>query len=216
MRPARFYVCRAEPLVFEYKISAKALSFFRKNSMIYLFKIILGGFTMTTTEAIRERRSIRKYKPGAEITQEQIELLLEAAMMAPSACHTRPWEFIVVRNREKLNAITAVHPHTKMLETASLAIVVCALPETQPEGAKAHGFFPQDCGAATQNILLQAAELGLGSCWCGVYPKEGYIANVREILGITALPFNIIAIGVPDDTPKARGFFEESKIRYID
>lgn len=169
---------------------------------------------MTTTEAIRARRSVRQFKPGAEITEEQIKLMLEAAMLAPSACNTRPWEFVVVRDREKLSEIMAVHDHAKMLATASLAIVLCALPEKQDKELP-RGFYPQDCGAATQNILLQATELGLGSCWCGVYPKEGLPDKIKAILGVESLPFNVIAIGVPDAAPKARGFYEDAKVRYI-
>ncbi len=168
---------------------------------------------MTTTEAIRARRSIRKYKPNAEVTQEQINLLLEAAMMAPSACNSRPWEFVVLRDRAKMDAIRAAHPFTAMLETASLAIIVCGLPEKQ--NATAEGFFPQDCAAATQNILLQAVELGLGTCWCGLYPKDTFKDLIREILGIESVPFSLIAVGVPDASPDARGFFDEIRVKYI-
>jgi len=172
---------------------------------------------ISISEAIRKRRSIRKFKPGAEVTEEQIKSMLEAAMLAPSACNTRPWEFIVIKTREKLDQIRKVHPYTGMLETASLAIVICALPETQT-GMKddiASGYYPQDCGAATQNILLQALEFELGTCWCGVYPKEKRIAEIRDILGISALPFCIIAIGVPDENPDPRGRYEEGKVKYV-
>ena len=168
---------------------------------------------MTTMQAIRERRSIRKYKAGAEVTQEQIDLILEAAMLPPSACNTRPWEFIVVKSREVLDKIANTHPHAKMLATASIAIIVCALPETQ-EGLS-QGYFPQDCGAAAQNILLTAVSLGLGACWCGVYPKEARMAEFKEMLDIKSLPFCVIAVGVPDEAPAPRGKFEESKVRYI-
>jgi len=172
---------------------------------------------LNTTEAIRKRRSIRKYKLGVPVTDEQIRLLLEAAMMAPSACNTRPWEFIVVQSREKLDELSSAHPYAKMLATASLSIIVCALPDTQKDISS--GYFPQDCAAATQNILIQAAALGLGSCWCGVYPREQRIAEVRKVLNIEnrqdIIPFNIIAIGIPDNLPDARGFYEASKVRYI-
>lgn len=172
---------------------------------------------MTVTEAIRKRRSIRKYKLGAVVTDEQIKLLLEAAMLAPSACNTRPWEFIVVKEREVLDKIRKVHPYTGMLETAALAIIVCALPKTQENynNGLPHGYYPQDCGAATQNILLQAVELGLGTCWCGVYPKEDRIADLQRILSIDKLPFNIIAVGVPDEEPEQRGSYDENKVTYM-
>jgi nitroreductase len=171
---------------------------------------------MTVMEAIRNRRSIRKFKPGAEVTDEQIKLMLEAAMLAPSACNTRPWEFIVVKDREKLEQIRKKHPNTGMLETATLAIVICALPEAQENvrNGLPKGYYPQDCGAATQNILLAAVELGLGACWCGVYPKEDRIAAIREILGTEKLPFCVIAVGVPDEEPEARGQYEASKVTY--
>jgi len=167
-------------------------------------------------KSIQSRRSVRKFKEGFEITKEQIDTLLEAAMFAPSACNSRPWEFLVIRNREVLNKIAEIHPHAKMLTTASLAIVVCALPEVQNEISE--GFFPQDCGAATQNILLQASEMELGTCWCGVYPKEQLVSVMREILTLpeNIVPFNIIAVGSPDQEPKQRGFYEESKVRYLD
>jgi len=168
---------------------------------------------MTASETIRMRRSIRKFKPGVTIGQEQIEKLLEAAMMAPSACNTRPWEFVVVKSRDKLDEIAAVHPHGKMMSGASLAIIVCALPEVQH--GVSEGFFPQDCAAATQNILLQATEMGLGSCWCGVYPKEDNIKKICGALGISGLPFNVIAIGAADTSPQARGFFEKDKVKYL-
>ena len=169
---------------------------------------------MTASEAIRARRSIRKFVPGAEVTDKQVHALLEAAMVSPSACNTRPWEFIVIRDRAMLDQIRAVHPYTGMLETASLAIVMIALPETQVEPINT-GYYPQDCGAATQNILIEAVAQGLGACWCGVYPKEQRIAEVRKILDIESVPFCIIAVGVPDESPKARGSFEEGKVRYI-
>ena len=113
---------------------------------------------MNTSEAIRSRRSIRKYEKGFLIPQEHIEQLLEAAMMAPSACNRRPWEFVVVEQRDVLAQIMEIHPYTQMLQTASLAIIVCGRPDCQ-EGI-CEGFWPQDCGAAIENLLLQATELG--------------------------------------------------------
>ena len=172
---------------------------------------------MKLIESIAKRRSIRKFKAGAAVTDEQIKLILEAGMLSPSACNTRPWEFIVVKDRKILDEIRAAHPYTGMLETASLAVIIVALPESQDDvrNGLPSGFYPQDCGACTQNILLQAVELGLGACWCGVYPKEERIAEIRGILGTEKLPFNVIAIGVPDEEPAPRGGYEESKVTWI-
>ena len=165
-------------------------------------------------ELIEKRRSIRKFKSAKPVTKEQLKELMHAAMMAPSACNTRPWEFIAITNRKIMDEIINFHPYTKMLKTASAAIVVVALPQTGlPEG-----FYPQDCGAAVQNILLEAVSLGLGTCWCGIYPKKEMVESLQKLLDIpkAKVPFCVIAVGIPDENPKARGFFEESKIRYME
>ena len=168
---------------------------------------------MSALDTIRSRRSIRKYQAGAAIPKEDLKQILEAAMMAPSACNTRPWEFVVVENRELLDKIMAVHPYVSMLRTASLAIIVCAKPEVQ-EGI-CPGYFPQDCGAASQNILLSAKALGYGTCWCGVYPNEERIKAVKDIIGVDSVPFSLIALGVADEEPAARGFFDESRVKWL-
>ena len=171
---------------------------------------------MTASEAIRKRRSIRKYVAGAEVTDEQLHAILEAAMVAPSACNSRPWEFIVVKDRAKLDKIREIHPYTGMLETASLAIVVLALPHTQVKPIDI-GYWPQDCGATVQNILIEAVAQGLGACWCGVYPKETRIGEIKSILelGNDEVPFCVIAVGVPDENPDPRGAYDEGKVRYM-
>jgi len=167
----------------------------------------------TLIEVMRARRSIRKFKPDAPITQEQIDLLMEAAMLAPSACNLKAWEFVVVRDKATLAKIADTHPYAKMCHTASLAVIVCALPEIQKDIAE--GYFPQDCAAATENILLQAAAMGLGACWCGVYPRDKYVADFKALLDIESLPFNVIAVGVPDENPDPRGGYDKNKVRYI-
>lgn len=165
-------------------------------------------------ELIEKRSSIRKFIPGRAVTKEQLDRLLGAAMMAPSACNSRPWEFIAVTKRDVLDEIVKIHPYAGMCQTASAAIIVVAVPQT--EGGPV-GYFPQDCGAATENILLEAVSLGLGTCWCGVYPREERIASIRKLFDIPEpkIPFNVIAIGYPDEAPSRRGFFEEAKVRYI-
>ena len=163
--------------------------------------------------AIESRKSIRKYKPDAPVAKEQLKQLLAAAMLAPSACNSRPWEFIAVTKRDILNEIARIHPYAKMCETATAAIIVVAVPqEGRPEG-----YFPQDCASATQNILLEAAGMGLGTCWCGVYPGAERIEGIAKLFDIKApkLPFNVIAVGVPDEAPAPKGFYDESKVTFV-
>ena len=164
--------------------------------------------------SIELRRSIRKYNPGIAVTRDLLDQLVHAAMLAPSACNSRPWEFVVVTKREILDEIVRIHPYTQMLRTATAAIIVVATPQSgMPEG-----YYPQDCAAATENILIEATELGLGACWCGVYPKEDRMASISALLDIPApkIPFNVIAVGVPAEAPAARGFFDAAKVRYVD
>ena len=89
---------------------------------------------MQTGESIRARRSVRKYKAGAAVPPEHVKLMLEAAMMAPSAVNSRPWEFYVVERRETLERLMQAHPACKMLETASLPLR-CAGGPTCSRGA---------------------------------------------------------------------------------
>jgi nitroreductase len=166
------------------------------------------------SDYIKDRRSIRSFDPTKPVTREQLDSMLEAAMLAPSACNSRPWVFIAVTKREILDEITKIHPAAGMCATATAAIIVVAIPqEGRPEG-----YYPQDCGAATQNILLKATALGLGTCWCGVYPREERIASFRELFSIVPpkIPFCVIAVGTPAESPEARGFFEAEKVSYIE
>lgn len=165
---------------------------------------------------IKKRKSIRRYDPNGIVSKQQIELLLEAAMHAPSACNTRPWEFVVVQDRTLLSQIVAFHNHAQMLKTAQLAIVVLGKPQTQ-KTLPANGMWQQDCGAATQNILLQAADLNLGTCWCGIYPVEKYVAAMQQLLKLPkeSVPFCVIAVGVPAEEFGGSGFYQPDKVTWL-
>ena len=168
-------------------------------------------------EIIKKRKSIRNYDPKRNVSDEQIKELLAAAMLAPSACNLRPWEFIAINNRDILNKITNIHPHTQMLKTASCAILVCGLPTLQ-KGRAGEGMWQHDCGAATENILLQAASMDLGTCWCGLHPVERLMNGIRELFELpeTVVPFSCIAVGYPAEEFGGRGYYDESKVRWIE
>ena len=166
---------------------------------------------MEVLEALITRRSIRKYT-HQKVEKEIIMELVKAGMFAPSACNKQPWHFIIVDNRETLNAIAAFHPNAKMLTDTTSAIVICG------DEVKAHGkgYWPVDCSAATQNILLAAHAKGLGACWLGIYPREERIAAMKELF---ALPehihaFSVVSIGYPAETPKMANRFDESRIHF--
>lgn len=163
---------------------------------------------------IENRRSIRAFDASAEISKADLVEIVKAAQFAPSACNSRPWDFIVVTGRDNLAKLADAHNSAQMCRSASAAIIVNVTPQ---EGFPSD-FFPQDGGAATQNILLQALELGYGTCWCGVHPKEHHIAAIRKLFNIEAprIPFAVIAIGKAAEAPAARGFYDESKVRFVD
>ena len=110
------------------------------------------------------RKSVRTYlNKGVE--KEKIDLMLRAGMAAPSGKDIRPWEFIVVSDRAKLDSMAAALPYAKMLTQARNAIIVCG-------DSVRSSYWYLDCSAAAQNILLAAESLGLGAVWTAAYPYE--------------------------------------------
>lgn len=160
-------------------------------------------------DAILTRRSIRKFTDKA-LNKATLDLLLKAAMSAPSAHNQQPWEFIVIDDRKMLDAVPSFHPYSKMLLKAPAAIFVCG----KTGGLAAEVFWPQDCAAATQNILVAANALGIGSVWLGVYPHEELIGRSRELFGIPGevTPFALIALGYPAEDKGPSNRFDPERI----
>ena len=162
----------------------------------------------TVFENITARKSERKYQAKA-VEKEKVQLMLKAAMAAPSGKDTRPWEFIVVEDRETLNKMGDGLPYAKMLKEASLAIVVC--------GDTTKSFYWYlDCALAGQNILLSAQALGLGAVWTATYPYPERMDVVKEALN---LPEHInslcvIPVGYPLTESKPKNKWDESRIHY--
>ena len=158
-------------------------------------------------QTIFARRSIRKYT-AEPVSETDIKMLLEAAMAAPSASNRKPWQFVVVAERQTLDRLAEVHPHGKMLFEATLCIAVCG------DLTEMERFWVQDCSAATENLLLAATALGLGAVWLGVYPREERVAAVRQVLGIpdTITPLNLISIGHPAEEKEPRTQYDEVRV----
>ncbi len=149
---------------------------------------------------IFERRSVRRYL-DAPVTAQEEELLLRAAMQAPSAGNEQPWHFIVVRERETLLEISRTQQYATMLATAPMAVIV--LGDEEVQRFRPHDFWVQDCSAALQNLLIEAEHLGLGAVWLGVWPIAERAQNLRRIFGFpeTVQPLGIVSIGRPDGHP---------------
>ncbi len=129
-------------------------------------------------EAIRKRRSVRQYKPDP-VPKEAILEILKAAFAAPSGGNARPWHIIVVTDPAKRQALAQFG---KFVAEAPVTIVVCGNERESPH------WWIEDCSAATENAMIQAAALGLGTCWIGIRGSDerGYEREemVRKILGI--------------------------------
>lgn len=161
--------------------------------------------------SIFKRRSIRKYT-SEKVSEDTVKELLKAGMSAPSAANEQPWEFIVIRDREILKEIIDVHGYAAMLKEADVAIAVCGNINRDKVG----GFWVQDCSAATENILIEAQELGLGAVWLGVYPLEERVNPIKKILKLpeSITPLSIISIGYPAEHKAESNYYDESRIHY--
>jgi nitroreductase len=158
-------------------------------------------------ESIFARRSIRAYT-GEPVSREAITQILEAGMAAPSSNNRKPWHFVVVQDRETLAKLAEAHPHGKMLSSAAAAIAVCGDTTVAPD------FWVQDCAAATENMLIAVAALGLGAVWLGGHPREDRVAAIREALGIPehAGVLCLISIGHPGETKEPRTQYDPKRI----
>ncbi len=160
-------------------------------------------------DAILNRRSIRKFT-GQPVPDGLVTQLLRAAMAAPSARNQQPWQFVVVRDREVLEAISWASPYSAMTRDAQLAVVVCG--DLSREDSP--GYWVQDCSAATENLLIAATALGLGAVWLGFYPREERIEALTRILGLpeNIVPLSVIPIGYPAEQPPPAERFDPSRI----
>jgi nitroreductase len=115
---------------------------------------------------------------------------------------------VVVDDRDKLNAIMEAHPYTRMLAEAPMAIVVCG------DTSISESYWDQDCSAPTENILLAARALDLGTVWCGVYPREARVKAVSALFDLpeTIVPLNVIALGHPAEEKGRVDRYKESRI----
>ncbi|MBR2830499.1 MAG: nitroreductase family protein [Solobacterium sp.] len=162
--------------------------------------------------SIFHRVSIRKYTEEP-VGKDKIELLMRAAMAAPSAMNQQPWEFYAVTDREVIKDLAACSKYSGFSASAPLMIVPCyrvAVP--------APSFQLIDLSAATENILLEADELGLGAVWMAVAPDDGRIANVRAVLQIpdSLVPFCMIAVGHPAEEKKQQDRYDAARVHIVE
>ncbi len=198
---------------------------------------------MDVSDAIRVRRSIRKFKSDP-ISEEKINLLLESARLAPSGTNTQPWRFIVVRDDDTKTELQKAAHNQRHVRRAPVIIACCAdlkafkefavrvdeligsgaLPERSrdvfiPYLEKGMSTVRKDdlmvaaaanVAIAVEHIVLQAVEIGLGTCWVRWYEDK----KVKEILDIPdhIEVMALLPLGIPDEDPSPRPRLSLDKI----
>ncbi len=160
--------------------------------------------------SIFHRISVRKYEERA-VEPEKIEMMLKAAMAAPSACNQQPWEFYVVTDKELIGQLSEASPYAKCAKEAPVVFVPCFRSEgIAPE------YFNIDMSAAVENLLLEADTLGLGAVWMGISPDERRMEAVRKVLDIPANlnAFAMVPCGYPAEEREQENRYEESRVHY--
>jgi nitroreductase len=170
-----------------------------------------------TLETIHNRTSVRRYTDQV-VPKEKIEILLKAAMAAPSSKNNQPWSFYVITNREVLTKLAEQLPFAKMLAKAPLAIVVCGDNTKGVVNPERSLNWALDCSAASQNLLLAAEAEGLGAVWTGVFPYSDRVKAVQESLRLpeNIMPLNIIPVGYPDGEHMPKDKFNPDVISWIE
>lgn len=164
---------------------------------------------MKALDALLTRRTVRLYQ-SAPVPEPFRRNLLEVLSRSPSAADARPWHFVVVDRRDLLDRLERDMPHCEMLRSAPLAILIAG----EPDKEIFKGFWPQDCAAAAQNLLLAAHALGLGACWIGLHPEAGRVAAVRAALGLpeAIVPLALVSLGYPAEFPEPQDRWNPAKV----
>ncbi len=168
---------------------------------------------MQKVDLLFERHSVRQYRDEA-VAPDDLDLILQAGMSAPSAVNSQPWEFLVVQDRARLIECATIRKFWAMLAQAPLAILVNANLEGYKGSSK--DFFVQDCSAAAENMLLAATALGYGGVWLGVHPLTEPQEKLRELFHIPQeiIPTVLLSIGKPLAPAERKPRMTPEKVHY--
>lgn len=160
-----------------------------------------------TLKTIFHRKSVRAYTERP-VEKEKLEMLIRAGMAAPSSRDRRPWEFILVTDRDLLDTLGDGLPLARMLKETKQAIVVCG------DTVKSDNAWMLDCSAAAQNILLAAESMGLGAVWTAAYPYPDRIRLIRNTLRLPEhiIPLTVIPVGYPLGSPVPKDKFNRQQL----
>ncbi|HTX61181.1 MAG TPA: nitroreductase family protein, partial [Methanobacterium sp.] len=155
---------------------------------------------MDVFEAVGKRRSIRKYK-NIPVEEKSLDKILEAARIAPSAANRQEWKFLVVKNQETRDKLVDAANGQKFVGEAPVAIVACSTESQRVMPCGQHAY-TVDLSIAVSFMILEATELGLGTCWLGAYDEEAVkkILDIPDEIRVPAM----FTLGYADENPDSR------------
>lgn len=165
---------------------------------------------------IMTRASVRGFieKP---VEQDKIDLMLRAAMAAPTDKNKQPWHFVVLNTPETISSYYGDNPRAERMKKTPLVIVVCA-DTTRMQQGEVRDIWVQDLSASTENLLLAAHALDLGAVWTTIYPLEKRVQDVQQRLNLPGrlIPMCAIRIGYPNPERPAqpKDKWDEQKVTY--
>ena len=150
---------------------------------------------MAILDVILKRYSCRAYQDKS-IEKDKLDCILEAARLAPSARNMQDWRFVVVTDREVKSQVAGTTNRPEVFEKAGAIIAACSNSDYIMRCGQAIG--PIDVSIALEHICLQAADLGLGTCWIGSFDAD----KVRQILAIPedVAIIELMTVGYPADS----------------
>jgi len=164
-------------------------------------------YTMQVFEAIKERRSIRKYKPDP-VPEKKLQTIFEAARLAPSAGNRQPWRFVVVKDKYIRKKLAEAADRQMFVAEAPVVVAVFGDPEDSPGGYRQDPIvaYKQDPMIAVEHMCLEAVELGLGTCWVGPASPNYDVPKIKKLLNVPKRMYMIclLPIGYPAEFPPHR------------
>ena len=158
-------------------------------------------------EEIYKRRSIRKYSDRF-ISDNDVNKILKAGMNAPTARNLKPYEFVVIRDKNILLKLADMKKNAYFVGSCNVCIALL--------GHELSDYWQQDLGAVSQNMLLEATHLEIGSCWVGIAPNVEYENYVRGVLEIpeNVRVFSLISLGYALENKDKNDNYDDSVVHY--
>ncbi len=156
---------------------------------------------------IYKRRSCRNYN-DKQVKTEDINSIIKAGMNAPSSFNSEPWHFIVVKNKDILTKLSEIKKYALFLKDCDTMIILVS--------KLGSPFYEQDMAACMQNMMLEATNLELGTCWIGLDKYKGETLLINEMFNIEEgyESFSLLSVGHSDIVKKENNKFDLDKIKY--